>query len=62
MSNISDWEKRGREMGAQYLISVCDRFSYEDYPVFVMANDILEEERKKYDGPNMQSINEIITL
>lgn len=57
-----DWVERGRAKGAKYVISVCDTFSYEDYPVFVMPYENLNEVKKEYDNVNMQRINEIITL
>jgi hypothetical protein len=37
------WITRGQEQKAAYLISVCDTFDYDDYPVFVMENENLEK-------------------
>jgi hypothetical protein len=45
-----------------HIISVCDSFSYEDYPVFVHANQNLEDIKAKYQGQNMQRINEVIEI
>lgn len=60
---VQDWVSRGKEMGATHLISACDRFNYEDYPVFVMPEQDLAEVRKEYENnDNMQSINEVIDL
>jgi hypothetical protein len=60
--DVEGWKKRGKEMGASYIISVCDSFDYDDYPVYVMPGENLEEKKKGYDGTNMQRINEVITL
>lgn len=56
------WIEIGKKMGATHIISVCDTFDYDDYPVYIMPEDSLEEKKKQYDGINMQRINEIITL
>ena len=62
LEEVENWEKRGREMGAKYIISVCDSFDYTDYPVFCMTEKELEEKKPQYDGVNMQRINEVIEL
>lgn len=59
---VRGWINEGRKRGATHIISVCDTFDYDDYPIYVMPNQDLEEERKKYDGRNMQRINEVIEL
>jgi hypothetical protein len=56
------WIKRARKEKAAYIISVCDTFSYGDYPVFVGVTENLEKRKKEYDGVNMQRINEVIDL
>jgi hypothetical protein len=62
LKEFNEWKKRGREQGAKYMISVCDTFDYDDYPVFVMSEDNLEDIKRKYDGINMQRINEVVEL
>lgn len=57
---FESWIKRGKDMGATHLISVCDTFDYDDYPVFVMPGEDLSEVRKEYDNVDMQRINEVI--
>jgi len=61
-NDVEEWKKQGKEMKATHIISVCDTFDYDDYPVFVMPEQSLKEMREKYDGVNMQRINEIIPL
>ena len=60
--DIDRWINHAKEIGATHIISVCDTFDWEDYPVYVMPKDDLKEKKKLYDGIDMQSINEVITL
>jgi alpha-L-fucosidase len=60
--DVERWIKTGKQKGATYVISVCDTFEHDDYPVYVMPEDDLDEVKKKYDGVNMQKINEVIKL
>lgn len=61
-SDVQEWVKRGKERGATHVISVCDTFDWDDYPVFVMPEDDLLTKKAEYDGVNMQKINEVIDL
>ena len=56
------WIETAKEMGATHVISVCDTFDYDDYPVYVMEGDNLEEKKAEYNGRNMQRINEVIEI
>lgn len=60
--DIDRWILTARQLKAKHVISVCDTFDYDDYPVYVMPDEDLEERKKKFDGVNMQKINEVITL
>lgn len=62
LQDVESWKTTARKMGAVKIISVCDTFDWEDYPVYVMPNDDLEEIKKPYDNTNMQKINEIINI
>jgi hypothetical protein len=62
LERFNEWKVEGVAKGAKYLISVCDTFDYDDYPVYVMPNDNLEEKKSEFDGVNMQRINEVVTL
>lgn len=61
-NDIREWLKRGKKKGAKWMISCCDTFDYEDYPVFVMKNDDIHEMINKYNGKNMQKVNEVYNL
>ena len=43
---ILAWFDRGAALGATHMIVVCDTFSYEDYPVFVMPGEDVHRARK----------------
>ena len=62
IERFNEWKKQGMEQGAKYMISVCDTFNYDDYPVYVMPDENLDEKKRAYDGVNMQRINEVVTL
>ncbi len=62
LQDIEQWKDEAKEKGATHIISVCDSFSYEDYPVFVMPGENLDERAEEYRGKNMQRINEIIKV
>jgi hypothetical protein len=56
------WIAAAKEQKATHIISVCDTFEYDDYPVYVLPGEDLEERKKKYNGINMQTINEVIEI
>jgi len=60
--DVDRWIAEAKKKGAKYIISVCDTWDYDDYPVYVMPDEDLEEQKAKYSGVNMQRINEVITI
>ena len=61
--DVDQWIVEGRAKGARWIISVCDTYDYEDYPVFVNANEDLRAKVQYYhQEAKMQSVNEIISL
>jgi hypothetical protein len=60
--DVDRWIATARERKATHIISVCDTFDHDDYPVYVLPGENLEEKKSKYNGKNMQIINEIITI
>lgn len=59
--DVERWKREGREKGAIAIVSMCDTFSYDDYPVFVMLGEDPEVVRIRSMG-NMTKCNEIIML
>lgn len=60
--DVKRWIDSGKDAGATHLISVCDTFDHDDYPVYVMPGEDLNEIKSRYDGKDMQRINEVIEL
>ncbi len=60
--DVDEWIEEAKETGARYIISVCDTWDWEDFPVYVMPDEDLEEKKKEYNGVNMHKINEVITI
>ncbi len=61
LEEFNEWKARGTAMGATHLISVCDTWDYEDYPVFVMPTEKLDDKVAKA-STNMQRVNEVVVL
>ena len=63
MERFQEWIKEGKEQGAVYLISVCDTFDYDDYPVYANSEEEMQEQRDYYDNQaSMQRVNEVVDL
>lgn len=60
--DVDRWIEEAKKKGATHIISVCDTFDWDDYPVYVMPGDDLEKKKAKYSSENMQRINEVITI
>lgn len=57
---ISAWIERGIGDNENYMVVVCDTFSYDDYPVYYKTED---QVRQKLQHPgSMQSIMEVYDL
>lgn len=60
--DVDRWVATAKKNKMKYVVSVCDTFDYDDYPVYCKNDEELEKAQKEYDGVNMQRINEIITI
>ena len=60
--DVDRWIATGKKNGATHIVSVCDTWNYEDYPVYVMPDEDVNKIASEYRGKNMQRINEIIDL
>ena len=61
-ADVDWWIKTAKKKKSKYIISVCDTFDWSDYPVYVSKDENLEKIKAKYDGIDMQKINEVIEL
>jgi len=61
-SDIDIWIKAAKNGKYKYIISVCDTFDYDDYPVYCKGDKELAEKKAYYESTSMQKINEVITI
>jgi hypothetical protein len=59
--DIRAWLKRAPE-GATHMLVICDTFSYEDYPKFVLAGEDAHKIADEHNGPNMTKLMEVYNL
>ncbi len=62
IQDVLGWIEEAREKGATHIISVCDTFDWDDYPVYIMPGDDLDKKVKHYREASMQQVNEIIEI
>lgn len=60
--DVNRWISTAKEEGAKYILSVCDTFDFDDYPVYCNNLKELKDAIPFYNGPNMQRINEVIEI
>ncbi len=60
--DVNRWISTAKENNSKFIISVCDCFDYDDYPVYCENETELIKEYDLHNGRNMQRINEIIVI
>lgn len=60
--DIKEWIKRGKDDGATHMIVVVDTFDWEDYPVYVKADEDCRKKYDSYNGKEMQRVMEVYDL
>lgn len=60
--DVDRWIAQAKERKAKYIISVCDTFDWDDYPVYCKDEEELQEKKTYYSNLSMQRINEVITI
>ena len=56
------WVENGREKGATHMISVCDTFDWDDYPVYVLPTDDLDVVKSRFNNVNIKNLGEILNI
>lgn len=59
--DVNRWIEIAKKNKHKYILSVCDTWDYDDYPVFFDNLETLKEKYDKYTT-NMQKINEVIRI
>jgi len=57
VADLDRWFEEGRRRGATHLIVVCDEFSREDFPVYVMPDEDVRSRVAEYHGVQMYGIH-----
>jgi hypothetical protein len=60
--DVDRWIKTAKEKKCQFIISVCDTFDWDDFPVYCKDKNDLIMTYERYDGVDMLKINEIIQI
>jgi hypothetical protein len=60
--DVDRWIRTAKKMKCKFIISVCDTFDWDDYPVYCKDYTELIKEYDSHNGTNMQKINEIIEI
>lgn len=60
--DVDRWIEYAKREKYKYILSVCDTWDWDDYPVYCKNLSELRDEIKTYDGKNMQTINEVIEI
>jgi len=61
-SDVDRWIDSAKKQHSKFIISVCDTFDWDDYPVYCKDIDELLKEHENHNGVNMQRINEVIMI
>jgi len=59
---LKSWLEAGIAKKATHVIIVCDTFDYDDYPVYVSADEDVRKVYNSFNGPNMQKVMEVYNL
>lgn len=59
---IDKWFDEGLKQDATHMIIVCDKFNWEDYPVYVSKDEDVKVIEKRYDPNKLQLIMEVYDL
>lgn len=60
--DIERWIETAKKDKKKFIISMCDTWDYDDYPIYCKDEVELEKEFSSHNGKNMQSVNEIIKV
>ena len=59
---VNEWIENAKNNNIKYIISVCDTFDWDDYPVYCKNLKELKSKYPAFNKVNMQRINEIIRI
>ena len=60
---ISEWFDEGAKIPENtHMLVVCDEFDWEDYPIYISADDDARTKRNEYDEKPMSKVMECYNL
>lgn len=62
VENHLRWITEAKRLGATHVIDVCDTFDYDNYPVYVMPGEDIDDKVKEYSNINMQKVECVIDM
>lgn len=57
VEEIRSWLSDGIALKATHMLIVCDRYDYEDFPVYVRKGEDVNAIVAQHDGPNMTKVH-----
>lgn len=61
-SDIIEWLEEAKARNATHLIIACDTFDWENYPVYVTADQDVNKEYKRIITSSMQRVDEVYNM
>ena len=61
-ADVDRWIEQAKSKNLPFILSVCDTFDWDDYPVYCKDKNDLIMQYEAHNGTNMQRINEIIQI
>ena len=59
---IKEWLAQAVEKGASHMLTVCDGFDHEDYPVFVIPPQDVNKTVASFNADSMQCVMEVYNM
>ena len=60
--DVNRWIDYAKKEGYPFIISVCDTYDYDDYPIYCKNSEEVFKQWNNHNGQNMQKVNEIIRI
>lgn len=60
--DVDRWIETAKKRGSKYIVSVCDTWDWEDFPIYCANENERDDAYAKNDNVNMQRINEVINI
>lgn len=62
VEDVNRWIATAKKDKMEFIVSVCDTFDWDDYPIYCKDEADMEKQKKLHNGVNMQRVNEVIRI